>query len=288
MKRIAISNLKGGVGKSTTSLFVSECLAHNHGLRVLIVDLDPQSNCSFMLMGREGVEIAEEYGRTLLHFLLDKNKQNISNFITVGASDLAELRLPDSSGIVDILPSIPRMWFVESELTEGFLKSEMDPVEEIRKIFEIGMSQISSAYDVVIIDCPPGFSTFTRTGLLISDAIISPTLADEVSVRSLKDFVEIGLGNILKIKNRENHHVIVSKFISNRRTKAIRDFLRREYDVLEPSIGYAVAIMDALSSIGPGSTRTFKQKYDRKANEVSKLSDEIYRFLYKITEATNE
>lgn len=62
--KLAIANLKGGVGKSTTTLFLAETLAVFHNLSILVVDLDPQSNASFMLLSRDGLHQAENSGNT--------------------------------------------------------------------------------------------------------------------------------------------------------------------------------------------------------------------------------
>ena len=56
MKKIAIAHLKGGVGKSTTTLFLAEQWSLKHKKRVLVIDLDPQSNVSYMLLSRRKVE----------------------------------------------------------------------------------------------------------------------------------------------------------------------------------------------------------------------------------------
>ena len=297
MKRIAIANLKGGVGKSTTTAFLAECLALHHKLRVLVLDLDPQANCSFMLLSRKGVEAAETARRTLPNFLLDliqssrsetdAENTKLEGFLSKGSSDLAELK-GGAIGRVDLLPSIPRMWFVETQFDKMYHLQKKEPSIELGQIFDLGLKQIAPDYDVVLIDCPPGFSTLTRTGLLLSDAIISPTIADEVSARSLRDFVDIGLGEILGFANTANHHVVISKFIDNQRTESIRQYLRGQYNVLEPSIRYSVKIMDALASQGPDTSRTFRQKYQDRGAEVTKLAEAAFSQVYEPIEVPDD
>lgn len=297
MKRIAIANLKGGVGKSTTTAFLAECLALHHKLRVLVLDLDPQANCSFMLLSRKGVEAAETARRTLPNFLLDliqssrpetdAENTKLEGFLSKGSSDLTELK-GGAIGRVDLLPSIPRMWFVETQFDKMYHLQKKEPSIELGQIFDLGLKQIAPDYDVVLIDCPPGFSTLTRTGLLLSDAIISPTIADEVSARSLRDFVDIGLGEILGFANTANHYVVISKFIDNQRTESIRQYLRGQYNVLEPSIRYSVKIMDALASQGPDTSRTFRQKYQDRGAEVTKLAEAAFSQVYEPIEVPDD
>ena len=68
----AVANLKGGVGKSSTTLFLAEHWAVFQKRKVLVVDLDPQSNASYMLLSRAGVDQAEHARMTLLHLFEDK------------------------------------------------------------------------------------------------------------------------------------------------------------------------------------------------------------------------
>ncbi|MGI9387210.1 MAG: ParA family protein [Methyloligellaceae bacterium] len=297
MKRIAIANLKGGVGKSTTTLFLAEGLALHHKLRALVLDLDPQANCSFMLLSRKGVESAETNQRTLPHYLLELLESSQPNngtksielqrFLSRDSSDLGELK-EGGAGRLDLLPSIPRMWFVENKFEKIYHIQKKEPSIELGQIFDSGLKQIASGYDVALIDCPPGFSSLTRMGLLLSDAIISPTIADEVSARSLRDFVDIGLGEILGFGNRTNHHVVISKFIENQRTQTMRQYLRDHYSVLEPSIRYSVKIMDALSSMGQESSRSFRQKYQDRSAEVTKLAAAAFNQVYERTEIPDD
>lgn len=297
MKRIAIANLKGGVGKSTTTVFLAECLALHHKLRVLVLDLDPQANCSFMLLSRKGVERAETGQKTLPHFLLKhlestqpengSGETELGSFLSRGSSDLAELK-EGRGGRVDLLPSIPRMWFVENKFEKIYHIQRKEPSIELGQVFDLGLKQIASNYDVALIDCPPGFSSLTRIGLLLADAIISPTIADEVSARSLRDFVDIGLGEILGFGSIKNHHVVISKFIENQRTQTMRQYLRSQYSVLEPSIRYSVKIVDALSSAGPESSRSFRQKYQDRGAEVTKLAEAAFSKVYERTEVPDD
>ena len=96
MLAVAIANLKGGVGKSTTTLFLAEHWALL-GMRVLVIDLDPQANCSFMLLSRDGLRQCEDACKTLPHLFADIQSQpmlNLSSYIFPFASDLKELQ-PD-------------------------------------------------------------------------------------------------------------------------------------------------------------------------------------------------
>lgn len=65
----AIANLKGGVGKSTTTVMLADGLAHYYGMNVLVIDLDPQANSSQMLLTERGVQAAADQGKGVQHIL---------------------------------------------------------------------------------------------------------------------------------------------------------------------------------------------------------------------------
>jgi cellulose biosynthesis protein BcsQ len=114
MKRVAIANLKGGVGKSTTTVLLAETLALFHRQRVLVIDLDPQSNTSYMLLSRAGVEIAERQQKTLMHFLTHCGQRRARQYrelrptqgersLATCAGPCARLRRPDSVHTPDVV-----------------------------------------------------------------------------------------------------------------------------------------------------------------------------------------
>lgn len=169
--KLAVANLKGGVGKSTTTLFVAECLALFENLRVLVIDLDPQSNASFMLLSRQGVENADRSGRTLPHHLddigHDRNARGrLDGYICGSSGDLVELQHPGNLGKVDLVPSVPRLWFLEAALSKRWYQENVDPTGELRLTLQASLTPLDPFSDVVLFDCPPGFSALTRLELL--------------------------------------------------------------------------------------------------------------------------
>src|ERR1700754_1124420 len=65
----AVANLKGGVGKSTTTVMLADGLAYFYGMNVLVIDLDPQANSSQMLLTERGVQAASDQGKGVHHIL---------------------------------------------------------------------------------------------------------------------------------------------------------------------------------------------------------------------------
>ncbi len=278
---IAISNLKGGVAKSSTTVFLGECLALNHKQRVLIIDLDPQANASFMLLSREGVNTVHQTQRTLAHFIMalygNGLQPLLSDYVHGNASDLSELDA-DAIGRLALVSSIPRLWFVESTFDKQFYQRSQSPDQELSRALICGISEVSAHFDVVLIDCPPGFSSLTRAGILSSHVIISPTIADAISSRSLHDFAEIGLKEILKMREPK-HFVVISKFIKNDTTLQEKELLKSQYNVIDPTIPYSVRMPRAMLRVRPDSYRTFAEKYGALRSDVTTLTAKVYNLI---------
>ncbi len=108
-KVISVINLKGGVAKTTTTVQLAECLSLEFGKRVLVVDLDPQTNATIALISEEKWEELDGKKQTLYHLFsdrLEKTKHfNIDNAIQREVSDLRIPKLsllPSSIRFIDI------------------------------------------------------------------------------------------------------------------------------------------------------------------------------------------
>ena len=268
MIKIAVAHLKGGVGKSSTTLFLAEHWALA-GDRVLVIDLDPQSNASFMLLSREHLSTWEDGKKTLPDLLRDlrssrKNlklpKVDVATYLVPRCSDLVELHRGGMNGLVSILPSIPRLWFEEYEFDKECHQQNCDPVQERVAILQDALLQLEGLYDFVIMDCPPGFGSLARAGVLLADHIIAPTIADYVSVRSLHDFFELGLRQPNGLDLRVKAHIVVSKYTNSNFQKSVLDLLRANYKVVLPPVKMLDDVLLATENIA-GRTRTYRQKY---------------------------
>ena len=121
----AVSNLKGGVGKSTTTVMLADGLAYFYGANVLIVDLDPQANSSQMLLTERGLQMAFKQGKGVHHLLEQftaNEPPNIANLVLPNAVTLEELRIAEErderAGWVSILPAHPQLRLTEMALEE--------------------------------------------------------------------------------------------------------------------------------------------------------------------------
>jgi len=158
---IAIANQKGGVGKTTTAINLSACLAEKNK-KVLTIDIDPQGNTSSGL----GIE---------------KNKLiNTIYQMVIGQCSLDECRLHTTIKNLDILPSNVNLAGAEIELIG---------VEGREFILKKHVDQIRDEYDFIIIDCPPSLNTLTVNAMTTADTVLVPIQCEFYALEGLTQLI---------------------------------------------------------------------------------------------------
>ena len=227
-KMVAVINLKGGVGKSTVTLALATMLAGDFHKRILVIDLDPQTNSTIMLIGEDKWKALNDQGNTLHSFFkgaldgtspVDINsivQHNVSNIRDVTGIDL----LPSSLDMVDLQDRI------------GMAGQRQFNWHSPTEILMRAISDIEGEYDYIIIDCPPNLGLITLNGLQIADGFVIPTIPDYLStygipqiVNRVKKFSEtIG-------RNIQCYGVIPTRVrAQSRQHKMTIDRLRKGYD----------------------------------------------------------
>lgn len=185
---VSFINLKGGVGKTTTCVGIAEMLTSNyeHGQKVLLIDLDPQTNATVMVIGEAAWKQANAQGHTLATMFEDaltddpaNRRFDLSKTLIKGASGVVDSYGAPAGGRLDLLPSSLELIDLQERLggmTSGRFYSNV-PTDILRR----AISPVIDEYDWVLIDCPPSMSIITLNGLRISDGYVIPTIPDLMS-----------------------------------------------------------------------------------------------------------
>ncbi|MBM3125764.1 MAG: ParA family protein [Chloroflexi bacterium] len=203
MKIIAISNEKGGVAKTTSTLSLGAALTEMNQ-KILLIDLDAQANLTLALGFEPG-----ESEMTSSHVLLDN-------------APLLDARRTTDMELLDLVPSNSRI-----ESSEQFLPVRNNYTTILRNAI---LNSDAMEYDYILLDCPPALGAITRNALTAADLLIIPTQAEYFSAYALRNMMTL----IRKIREEDNpalaYRILVTMLDRRNRThRNIHEQLRSTF-----------------------------------------------------------
>ncbi|MCC6499047.1 MAG: ParA family protein [Anaerolineales bacterium] len=203
---IAVSNEKGGVAKTTTTLSLGAALAEL-GHRVLLIDLDPQANLSLAL----GLETGEAE-ITSANVLIENTPLKSA----IRRTDVANLEL---------IPSNSRI-----ESAEQYLPMRSNYLATLRQALQTG----ALSHEYILFDCPPALGAITLNALSAADLLIIPTQAEYFSAYALRNM----MGSIRRIRQESNPNLAYRILVTllDRRNRTHRNI----FEQLQATFGQGV------------------------------------------------
>ncbi len=182
---ISLINMKGGVGKTSLTVALAEFMAIEYGLRVLVIDLDPQSNASACLMDLQNWKRANMRGQSIMRLFLDPFEElkvfSATETVVNNASNIG-------NGVngLDLMPSGLELMDLQDSLLAVYPDQEdSDPIYLLRNALE----DMLPDYEIVLIDCPPSLGLITQNGLAISDYYLIPVIPETMSLHGIPQIV---------------------------------------------------------------------------------------------------
>lgn len=222
-KVIAISNQKGGVGKTTTAINLAASLAAND-VRVLVIDSDPQGNCT------TGLGVPKTPDRPTLYHVL------------IGERELAESIVTTEFPRLDLLPADKHLVAANLDLADAH--------DREWRLYN-RLEQVRHNYSYILIDCPPALDLLTLNAMVAADSILIPIQCEFFALEGVSqlldtiDRVRDSFGRTLKIEG-----VLLTMFDDRTNlTRQVADDLREffEDDVFKTVIPRSIRLAEAPS-----------------------------------------
>jgi chromosome partitioning protein len=228
---IAVSNQKGGVGKTTSTLNLGVALTEL-GMKVLMIDLDPQASLTISI----GLE-PENLEKTIYNALIDD-------------VDIKKLILFNEL-----------LYFVPS--TIDLSAAEMELVSEVGREFKLrdALDPVKEDFDYILIDCPPSLGLLTINALVACDVVIVPMAPEYLALRGF-NLLEKTMAKVKKLNKKLTLMGILVTLYDNRTThhKDVVEELRKSYPVFDSMIKKSIKFPDAVLAGQP--IMTFDRKFE--------------------------
>lgn len=227
-KVIALTNQKGGVGKTTTAVNLGVCLS-KQGKKVLLVDADAQANLT-MSLGYPRPDDLPISLATIMQDIIDDKPFDVQKGI-----------LHHSEG-VDLLPSNIELSGLEVRLINAISRE---------RVLTTCINEVKKNYDYVLIDCMPSLGMLTINALAAADSVVIPTQPHYLSAKGL----ELLLRSVSKVRRQINPHLRIDGIlmtmvmprtnISKEVTALVRSAYGQNIKVFDAQIPHSIRAVEA-------------------------------------------
>ncbi|MEM9957515.1 MAG: AAA family ATPase [Pseudomonadota bacterium] len=288
---VSFINMKGGVGKTTSSITLAETSASEYGWKVLVVDLDAQASASYAVLGPERYEEEVAAERTLAHFFdavaeTGQPQRPLAGYV----AHVAHVDYDGGAGApIDVICAEPGLRYTERALIERYYRLRMKrvvtasaPEGQTRRIMREGLGGLREIYDLIVIDCPPGISLFAEAGVACSDLIVLPTIPDYLSTLGLKELNRKFLRQLRRDGNLSGRTAILPTKV--RRGDATHTAYLKKLDAMVRTGEIEAAFLDSMIAQSADIARalddehlgeSFKDKYGNVREDLIEFASEI-------------
>jgi chromosome partitioning protein len=220
---VSFINLKGGVGKTTLCLTIGEILSFAFGKKVLLIDLDSQSNLSSALVPSNDLGTYRKKRGSIYHLFLNllnpekyKHGWDVDNAVIKSCSNIQR------NDNLNAILSLPELGQFDEDLADALEKGGKSPAAsglkitiEWRRVLKSPLLDLRSKYDYILVDCPPSLSLFTSNALVASDYYVTPISPEYLSIQGL-ELIQSRLGRLQQRVGSKEMNVQFAGCVINR------------------------------------------------------------------------
>lgn len=282
---LAVANRKGGVGKSTISVMLAHAFSIWGGQKVLVIDLDAQSNSSLILIGGSQWIESQHKSRNIAAYLEDRMYATnpIAEYIVDGSGDITndEGQAPP----LTLLPGSLNFEDMQDELISFYSRGNV-PFRQAKlkcaNHFRQALNFAAPLADIIIMDCAPGLSNATSAALKLADTVVVPFRPDAVSELAIDKISTIieerDFDNVIKMPMESRKYVGLANYVRpGGRDRVFIDTIGFHHPVLKASMPLSQDLANAF--FYADEPQTMDEKYGGALLPMRAVYDELMKKL---------